>query len=142
MKIAKRRIECGLPRVLRCRRCSTTARVFRPMDPTFSSSREALVTAKSRIVKKGGSNAGRDYGLLREPARVVFLGKGGLKNGKGDTVLEAPFLILSMEDMTEMAKGACIVVRDGPNKLVSGNDGSWVVVDLATGGILRSGRGW
>jgi len=109
---------------------------------TFSSSREALVTAKSRIVRKAGSNAAREYGLLKEPARVVFLGKGRVKNGNGDTVLEAPFLILSMEDMTVMAKGAGIVVRDGSNKLVSGNDESGVVIDLMTGAILRSGPGW
>jgi len=35
-----------------------------------------------------------------------------------------------------------IVVRDGTLKSVSANEESGVVVDLATGGILRSGPGW
>lgn len=108
----------------------------------FSSSREALVTAKSTIVKKTDPEGGREYRLFKEPARVVFLGKGIVDNANGETVLEAPFLILSMEDMTVTAKGAGIVVREGSSKRVSSDDESKVAVDLKTGRVLVSGPGW
>ncbi len=111
-------------------------------DWSFSCSREALVTAKSTIVKTTGPEGGREYGLLKEPARVVLLGKGEVRGKDGGLVLEAGFLILSMEEMTVEAKGTGIVVNEDSKRRISIADDSTVVIDLVTGIVSRGGSGW
>lgn len=109
---------------------------------SFSCSREALVSAKGTIVKTTGADGVSAYDLRNDPARVVFLGGARVADKDGKIFLQAPFLILSMENMSVMAKGAGISVSDGSRKIVSLAEEATVLIDLKTGLVSRSGTGW
>lgn len=102
---------------------------------TLSSSREAIVSARAKVVRSITSGGERDYKLATHPARILFLGKCAVRNQAGRVVIEAPFLVYQVDTGTVTCSGPGItrVSDDGVRLRV--DPASGLSLDLETGEI-------
>lgn len=107
---------------------------------TITASREALVSAKSRIVKTYGKEGG--YRLDTAPIRVIFLGHCQAKDASGKVIMEAPFLILDLKKGEISGAGPGLVCYSEDGIAESSGAGATVVIDLNTGHVSLEGEGW
>lgn len=107
---------------------------------TITATREALVSAKSRIVKTRGEEAG--YRLDTSPIRVIFLGQCQAKDASGKVILEAPFLILDLKEGEISGSGPGMICHSEDGVAESSGAGDTVVIDLGTDDVSPEGEGW
>lgn len=115
---------------------------LRYRDWTITASREALVTAKSLIVKTVAADGTKSYEIDHEPARIVFLGKCEAVNKAKTVSLGSTYLILSMENGTITTTGpGSVLLSEGKNFTTDDAEAS-VSIAVVSGEITRTEKGW
>ena len=100
---------------------------------TFTASRQAIISAKTKILKSKDEAGDDTYKLGTAPARIVFLGQCEARDHTGTVVLKAPYLIFDIEEgkITGQGPGVSYLAKDGSMAASE----SPVSIDLASGEV-------
>lgn len=110
---------------------------FSSEEWTFTASREAIIRANPKIVRKKGEGGKASYKLDTSAARIVFFGQCEARNREGMILLQAPFMVFDVgRGMMVGQAGASYRHEDGSMKSVA--VGSEVLIDLDTGELSVS----
>lgn len=107
---------------------------------TFTASRQAIISAKPKILKSKDEAGDGTYKLGTAPARIVFLGQCEARDHKGAVVMRAPYMIFDIEEgtITGQGSGVSYLAKDGT--ITAAASGSPVSIDLATGEVSAKER--
>lgn len=103
-------------------------------DWSFTASREAVISAKFKIIKEQQAQGEKpSYRLNPNTARVIFFGQCEARNKAGKVVIKAPFMIFDVEEGKLIGQGAGVSYLDANGKMKALAAGSSVTIDLASG---------